>query len=82
MKRIDIQVNGGSVLLFNNITNIEEFLKINEVKKARLHDIESYKLKIAESKQIIKDLKEQYRSLYIEFEKLKKKLRVIFLKNC
>lgn len=28
MKRIDIQVNGGSGLLFNDITNIEEFLKI------------------------------------------------------
>lgn len=51
--------------------DFEEFLKINEVKKAKLHDIESYKLKIAESKQIIKDLKEQYRILYIEFEKIK-----------
>lgn len=28
MKRIDIQVNGGSGLLFNNINTIEEFLKI------------------------------------------------------
>lgn len=28
MKRIDIQVNGGSGLLFNNITTLNEFLKI------------------------------------------------------
>ena len=34
---IDIQVNGGSGLLFNNINNIDEFLKIelNHLKYTR-----------------------------------------------